>query len=236
MMVTIRPIKGLILKRWLILSLLSPILVACQVLRPPDVQATLRAENVAYRDEATAVAVTSQAQQENTQATVEAAGTHVSELDNINQQLVATVRAAVPPTPRRIVGAASEAIMTPGMEEFTGAPSALQVAEVSTSAAVSSSDGCPTSVQNQFTADTPEIYVTARAFNITAGTQMGVEWYYQGQVVLQDTWTIQTTAPVLCVWYFITPADVPFSPGQWSVRLSANGVPVEQQAVFTIVG
>ncbi|HEX2907403.1 MAG TPA: hypothetical protein VHO69_11115 [Phototrophicaceae bacterium] len=215
-------------------------LSACQVFQTTDVQATRQAENSLYVAEATAIAQTAQAHRDTIQVTVAAADTQVAEVNSVNQQLLATVRALVPPTPQRIVGnapevsgdfTAPEVIGTPLGESGAGGSNFINTV---VSASVRASDGCPTSAQTQFSINTPEIYVNTQALSISAGTVMRVEWFYDGGVVLEDSWTIATAATNFCLWYFITPDDVTFQAGQWAVRLSANGTAIEPEVTFVM--
>ncbi|MBI5666596.1 MAG: hypothetical protein HZC41_01190 [Chloroflexi bacterium] len=218
-----------------ILGGLLLVLGACQALQRPDMPATLQAEAGAYVAEATAIAQTVQAQQERLAATVDAAGTRVAETNSINQQLLATARVLVPPTPGRTVGSAPEVAGSP-MPEMMSADGAGTPAFINTgvTGSIRESDGCANGLQTQFTADADRIYVTTRATSIRAGTVMSVEWRYEGQVVYSDTWTVNQDATDFCLWYFITPEDVPFQAGNWSVELAADGSKIEPAVSFSI--
>lgn len=214
----------------------------CQALQGPDVQATLLAEGAAYVAEATAIAAAALSDRALIEATVAAAGTQVAELNSVNQQLLATARAAIPPTPQRVVGSAPqvEGTILPesinSMEAMSqgGLPSSGFV-NTGVAASVRESDGCPDSLQAQFTPDAARIYATTRATSIRAGTVMSVEWRRDGELVFSDSWTVQRDAADFCLWYFITPDDVPFLPGQWSARLFADGAAIEPEAAFVII-
>ena len=209
---------------------ISLILSACQVFRTEDTQATLQAQNNGYIAQATVIAQTQQALDTQVLATAEAAGTYVVEMESVNQQLLATVRAGDPPTVERLPGDAPGAAGTPGVS------GTQQIVEVTTTSQVRESDGCANGTQVEFSPDVAQIYVTARALNIRAGTRMDFEWFYEGTVVLQNSWTVPQDSADFCFWYAITPADVTFSPGNWSVRLYADGVAIEPAASFSIIG
>jgi hypothetical protein len=203
-------------------------LSACQAFTRPDTPATLRAENDGYIVEATSIAQTAQAESVNLQATVMAAEATLTLMDNIQQQLMATARAAIPPTPQ-IAGGGNFA---------TGGTStdSLQFVDVGTASSVRDSDGCADGLQSQFEPDSGRIYVTARALNMRAGTLMGVEWHYQGQIAHKENFVVPIDDDDYCLWFNIDPSTVSFSPGGWTVRLYANDSPIEPDVAFSIGG
>lgn len=202
-------------------------LTACQAVVGSQTSATLQAERDSLLAEAAALDASATADAQRVQATAAAAQTTAAEINSINQQLLATARAAIPPTLPRVVGSAPE------VTEFgTLSPFILEFLNTGTASRVRNSDGCAESLQNQFPANIDRIYITTRAINIAAGTVMGVEWRYEGQLVLQETWTVPRDAADFCLWFYIEPSDVPFRPGRWSVRLTANGAPIEPEVSF----
>ncbi len=204
------------------------LLTACQAFSRPDTQATLRAENAGYLIESTSIAQTAQAEAVNLQTTVVAAEATLTLMNNIQQQLMATARVAIPPTPQ-IAGAN---VVAAGLTEIDG----LRFVDVGTSSSVRDSDGCADTLQSEFSMDAQRIYVVARARNILAGTLMGVEWSYQGTIVHQEDFVVPDDDGDYCLWFNIDPATVSFSPGGWVVRLYANESPVEPEVPFTIGG
>lgn len=210
--------------RWFIGCMLLLLLSACQVFNRPDTVATLRAENTGYVIEATTIIETAQAEGTQVQSTANAAITVIAETNSLNAQLVGTLRAVIPPTPSRggntIVG--------------TAAPDGLQFVDTRTASSVRESDGCAIDSKAQFSTSDQRIYATTRALNIRAGTQMGVQWGYQGQVAWSESFTVSADDDDFCIWFYIDPATIPFTPGNWTVRLTANGAPVEPEMIFTI--
>ena len=209
------------------------LLTGCQALRGPDMQATLQAQGMAYVAEATVIAQTAAARQNQIQATVDAAGTQVAETNSVNQQLLATARVLIPPTPAREIGSAPEVAGSP--MPLSGSNSeTMTFTNTVVTASINEADGCPNGLQNQFLQNADRIYVTTRASSIRAGTVMGVEWRDENQVVFSDNWTISRDATDFCIWYYITPDDVEFRPGRWSVQLSADGAVIEPAVSFVI--
>lgn len=200
----------------------------CQVFRPADVPATLQAQNAAHVAEATTIAQAQITEAAQVLATVQADETHVARQEGINQVLVLTVRAGDLATVERGVGNAPGAATTPG----TGA---TQFVEIQTAASVRESDGCADGIQTQFPPDTPQIYLTARALNIRAGTRLNVEWRFEGEIAWQENWTVPVDSGDFCLWFYIDPTTVNFSPGNWSVQLFADGIVAGTPAAFSIL-
>jgi hypothetical protein len=222
---------------------LCALLVGCSALGGEDLSATLQAQGTAYIAEATAISDRMAAMGTQIAATTAYAATYVAQVDGTNRQIVATLRASVPPTPQIVtamnpelpIGTLTSDMM--GMPEIAGAGGGiLQFLQFTqTASSVRSSDGCAENVTSQFTPATSQIYATARALNVSAGTELGVEWLYEGQIVYSSRFVVEQFSPDYCFWFFITPQDVPFTPGNWSVRMLVNGAPT-QPFSFTISG
>jgi hypothetical protein len=118
----------------------------------------------------------------------------------------------------------------------TPAPGQTLFLDLQTASSVSSSDGCAEVPQNQFPADIQEIYVTARALNIRAGTRLDVEWRYEGQVVWQENWTVPTDSVNFCLWFNLDPSVAQLVSGNWSASLYADGTIIGAPAPFFIGG
>jgi hypothetical protein len=96
------------------------------------------------------------------------------------------------------------------------------------------SDDCAVNVTTDFTTQSAAVYVVARALNIPPGTRLSSEWAANGQPVVSYDFTPNFSIRDACVWFFVTPADVTFMPGEWSVQLAINGIPNGSPARFTI--
>jgi hypothetical protein len=162
--------------------------------------------------------------------TVVAAQATMTQGVSVNLQLMATARVLVPPTPARAG--------TNGGVVSTSAPNmgTLQFVETHTASSVRESDGCAADAQGQFFDQSARIYATTRAQNIRAGTQMSVEWYYEGQMIWSESFTVSQDDEDFCLWFYIDPQTVPFSPGSWMARLYADGTAVQPDMTFTIEG
>jgi hypothetical protein len=229
-------------------ALLVGVLVGCEALAAPDPSAGMGVELTAYVSEATSIAQSLAAQGTAVVVTAQSAATYIVQQDGINRQVVATLRAGLPPTAQVVLGADPSVGATPPIGESMldgGAGASAPAASVEggftefqppqTASAVRSSDDCAEVVTTEFSSASPIIYVTTRAFNMRAGTQMAVEWLLSGQVVYNFNFAVPVDDPDYCLWFSITPADVPFTPGDWSVRLLANGAPILPTASFVII-
>lgn len=231
------------------------LLSGCGALSGADQQGTLAVELTQFQGEATAIAQTLQARTTEVAATTAWAATSAFQLDGVNQQLAVTMRAAIPPT-RQIVSA--DGPVTPGMNaplpgEWTPTPidgssvstpnpnatpppgGVNQLTTVGPALAVRDSDGCAAGVQTSISASAPRIYATTRILNATAGTSVQASWSSGGSVVFSNNpYTLPTDEADFCVWFYIEPADVNFTPGDWSLQFLINGSPAGNPAAFTL--
>ncbi len=214
---------------FLCLLIVGSFLGACQVLNAPNVPATLSAQNTAFAAEASAIPLSLGETAVAVARTAVMAETTVADVNSVNRQLIATVNAVVPSTLAPQVGSAS----TTG----DGQPSNTvtnTLVDIGVSARKRDSDGCADGTQSQFGADVPIIYATTRATSISAGAVVAVEWKYQGQVVSSGDYTAPNDETNFCIWFPLDPANVPFTPGSWSVQFTLNGNAVEPTIFFNI--
>ncbi len=222
--------------RWCICAAIL-VLSACQAFSSDDVPATLRAENVAYVTEDAAIESTTEARRAQVEATVIAVETYVADVNNVNRQLVATLRAGNTPTVAVMPGAVPEVAETASMSgDASDFPMSddvsTQFVQVATAASVRGN--CAGELQSQFPQNTENIYITARGLNVRQGMIIEVEWHYEMQPVYQENWTIPVDSDDYCLWFYISPAEVEFTPGNWTVQLSAEGQPVSPSVSFII--
>jgi hypothetical protein len=206
---------------------------------------TLDAQKMAYIGEATDIATSIQATGSSVLVTAHAAETAITEQNGINRQLLATAVAIIPPTPARQVGAAPGANVASGegsgvTSAATGIGSSIgtntaQFIETTITARIRESDGCADGFQTEFSPDAGRIYAVTKAVTISAGTTVMAEWRIGGQVVSQGSYTTPSDEENFCIWFPLDPASIPFTPGQWSVQLSAGDLLIEPTLFFTIV-
>jgi hypothetical protein len=227
---------------WLLLTLL---LAACGALAGPDPQSTLQAANAAFVQEKTGIAQTLDAREAMVSGTALAAETQVIERNSINQQLLATVRAGDPPTQQLVVANPTGnfptalpntdgVVQTPEVNIDSNAapvPSG-QFVEIVTASSVRESDGCAETPQSQFSTSDDRVYVVTRAAQVSAGTIIGVEWRFEGQPADSSSYTVSQDEQNFCLWFYLDN----FSPGNWSVQLTADGAPITPAPSFTVIG
>jgi len=224
---------------------------ACSALNADNPAGTLQAQREGYVAEATSIAQAAQAQGTQVMSTAMAAQTYIAQMEARNQQLLATLRAALPPTQSIInnsgpvtpgslatPAAGGEVMAAPTLPASSGSSSSLgsmQFTQIGTAASVRSSDDCAESLTSSFPADVQTIYITTRALNVKAGTTMRVEWSYAGQLTSSETWTVPRDDSDFCLWLSLQPQGAAFSTGNWSVSLFANDQPLDPAVInFTI--
>ena len=225
---------------------------ACSAFTPENPAATLQAQRSSMIDEATSIAQAAQVQGTQVMATAVAAQTYVALMEGRNRQLIATMQVAFPPTQAVVqdLGPSTPGQMatpapsgsfdeaTPPPQDNSGSSGVslgdASFTQVGTAASVRDSDGCADQLSSSFPADVQRIYITTRALNVTGGTQMRVEWFYEGQLTYSEGYTIPADDDDFCMWFFIAPTDVSLSSGSWSVTLFANNQAVAPPANFTV--
>ena len=200
-------------------------LCACQSLAPPNAGATLRARERHILDEATAIARAAAADLQRAEATVVHEATKIASMQQENTALLVTVRAGdASPARRQGTGIIQRPPLTPGSRWFekTGVSRFINA------------DGCVVSPQINFTNDIALLYVTVRAWNVAAGLRLSVQWWHEGDPVHNEGFTLARAWKEGCFWFSLTPDNVPFAPGSWSVQLYADGAPLETPQAFTL--
>lgn len=202
------------------------LLTGCQALGAPDMPATLQAENVQIIQEATAIEQAARRDGDTLAATAAAVMTEVAQLQQANMILLATVRAGDPPQQSVIVSMEGQIPdLAPGQRWFT---------RTGVSQFINEADGCVVSPQISFSIDVPIIYATMRVFNIEPGVQLSAVWERESTEVFRDSFVLAQGAAEICIWFSISQNDAPLTPGNWAVRLFANGAPLESPMAFTI--
>jgi hypothetical protein len=218
--------------RFYILGLII-LLGACQSWGGNDLQETLVAGDSAIGTDAVSFAATAAIQRTQFATTVEAAGTEAAEIKSVNEQLFATIAAGSTPTVAVVPGQANpgDVIMDDMANMGSGA-----IITTGVSDNVKSSDGCVVDARSSFPTTTSQLFATMQAVNVEAGTPLSADWFYEGQMRVQQRWSVDLTASARCFWFSLNSAETPFTPGSWSVTLymGANNTPIGDQMTFTI--
>jgi hypothetical protein len=236
------------LLRWLLLLIILVVTGCAGLSGSSQPIVDMPAQVTAFANEMTQIPITLSAQSTQVAATVAAAETYVADRRAVNVQIVGTLRAAMPAT-QQIVQAGDPnlsfgTILPPegnpvgGTGAATPPPAAsglIQFSPLQLATAVRESDACAETVVNTIESNATIMYVTTRAANMRAGTEMSAEWSYGGQVVYTWSFTVDVDDDDFCLWFGITPQDAPFTPGDWSVRILANGAPIGAVLKFQIV-
>lgn len=210
-------------------------LSGCGAVGSDNVGGTLQAGTQIYATEAAVLSQTDVARQTEVVGTIQVLQSQAVGIQNVNQQLYATLAAGNTPTPAlEIIQAPPDSsgsdimgdLMSVGQRFFW---------KTGVSTAVSSETGCvlqPNTVFSQSAID--QLYATVRVVNIQQGTPMRAEWYREGELITADDWTVPWNAEETCLWFVIDRTDTDFTPGTWSVILYADGFQLENAMTFLI--
>lgn len=94
---------------------------------------------------------------------------------------------------------------------------------------------CALAAVTQFRTSSERIYVVAVANNVPEGATISYRWQQDGVERAHFDWTPDFYIEQACIWYFIEPSDVAFTPGSWSVVLEIDGQATGGPASFSIV-
>jgi hypothetical protein len=97
-------------------------------------------------------------------------------------------------------------------------------------------DDCAVDPSTQFTSDTQQIYVVARAVDMPAGTTVETQWYRDGSPIWDFSFTYDNYVDNACIWQFADQTEFVFAGGNYRVDLLVNGEPTGQNVQFTIEG
>lgn len=125
------------------------------------------------------------------------------------------------------------ATIDPILAQPTTDPNAPHLSNVSISSGVGTND-CATQPASQFVPNTQELYAVGTANNFAAGTSITFTWLFNGQVIYTDSFSWQHAIHDVCIWYYVTPEDFPFTPGTYTVRIESDGQPLAAPLTYTI--
>ncbi len=234
----------------MVLSILF-LLASCQALSPEDDRIPLQTQAASYETEITMLQTRSVEEVANAQATFAIDRDKIAAENAVNQQLLATLSIRITPTPRLTTdtmpddtglmvttgGSGPDSVVDPagttgntgsagGTETFSDTGSPFLITGMATS--VRASDGCVETTTSSFSVNTPRVYATFVANNLQAGTPLRVDWVQNGNIMYFSDWTPDQNYPQICVWFYVTNADIAFTPGSWSARFLANNQLIEE--------
>ncbi len=210
--------------------LLLMLLAGCQAIAGTDSLATIEANMTALAAERESIHASATADANRVAGTVVAAGTRVAQLSRVNAALAATLRANYTATPALQAVVVNAADMGNSREDDmlaaapgSEAPLAMQVSALATATATNPNSGCAVSTQSQFSPAAQRIYLTAQVSNLRAGSEFSALWRYEGQEVSSHSWRAERSEDFLCIWFYVTPADFAFQPGNYTALLYVDG-------------
>ncbi len=214
--------------KWL---LFAALLAGCQALASENVGTPVDANATVYVLELTVLQRAAVLDQAQAVATLSAAGTRVAELSQVNAALGATLQAALTPTTeiRAVIvnaedmGSSLEQDMIDDMPDNEEDLSAMRIVGLATANSVNASNGCSTGEARRFNAGDERIYVTARVESLRPDTYFEVDWQSGDRVLYRVSWRATYAAAAECIWFYATPVDFPFLPGNYRATLFVNG-------------
>ena len=207
------------------------LLTACQAIQADDPAATIAAGEALYGTEAAKVAATSEIRRTEVMATVNAAGTQIYEVENVNAQLFATLENVITATPQMNV----ERVDPPAdmMDDMVDRIESIVTTGITQS--INDANGCAINAQSSFSQSSLDsLYATMQAFGVPTGSQLRAEWYQNETLVVADDWALPWDADNTCLWFIIDRNDTDFAAGSWTVRLYLNSVPIGQPMAFSV--
>ena len=161
----------------------------------------------------------------------------------MNAALGATLRANFTATPavRAVIvsaedmGSSLDTDMMDDMSYEDTSDATVQISDLDTARGINANSGCATGSVKRFGTDEAQIYATARVTNLRAGTTFEIDWLQENRVVDRFSWQADYNAATECIWFYVTPQDFAFLPGNYSATLFVNGVS-QASTDFTISG
>ena len=208
------------------------LLAGCQAFGGSDAFATIDAGLTMIAEESRSIRASATAERGQAIATLSAASTRVAALSAVNAALGATLRANHTPTPELRAVVVSAEDMGSSMGDALPADSAqaggladeMLVSNLAMAAGTDPVSGCSSGQVSQFSARASRIYLTARVTSLRAGARFSVDWLRQNQTLYSLSWQAEASKASECVWFYVTPQDFDFLPGDYAAEMSVDGL------------
>ena len=209
----------------------SLMLAGCQAFSAGDAVATIDPDLTMYALENESIRGAATAEQIMVVETIVAAGTRIAELSAVNAALGATLRAHRTGTPEvRAVVVSAEDMGSSLEDDMTGneavrqpSDSAMRVSNLSTARSTDPDSSCSSGTVKQFSPSDELIFVTGRVTALRAGTLFEVDWQFNRRRIYREKWLADFSGSFVCIWFYATPVDFPFLPGDYAATLYADG-------------
>lgn len=207
-------------------------LVGCQAFSGSDSVATIDADLTMYAAESRAILAAATSERSMALETVVAASTRVAEISAVNAALGATLRAIHTSTPalRAVVvsaedmGSSLEDDMMDDSAPSSAAEAEMSVSNLATAAGVDQNSGCSSGATSQFSPNSERIYVTAHVAALGAETIFRVDWLRENELLFSLDWEAGYSKDFECIWFYVTPEDFAFAPGDYQAAMYVNGL------------
>lgn len=221
---------------WICISLIAAMMVlsGCQGVLADDGSDLMQVELNTFNADSTALHESMQAVQTEVAATVQVVETQLALSYDYNRVLVATARAGEDATPVISLEVNETGPMPISM--FDLSDGRMRFVQIGAAGQITPEDRCFVTHQEFF--DPTEInviYLTALGLNVQQGTNVRVDWVYDGSLVHQSQWVAPASVDGQCIAIELRPSNAPFTAGNWTATLFVNGLPLDP-APFTILG
>jgi len=167
-------------------------------------------------------------------STLAALGTPMDVLDAFQRDFIGTIPTPAPPgdpaSPRSPTP--NRPLITPPAASPSPA-SGPRLEDIALTERVGADD-CPIGNANSFSAQAQAIYVVARAVDAPSGTVFSSRWLLRNEEVIRYEFIPNFAIERACIWFYIDPQEVAFTPGPWAVILQVNGQDAAPPIAFTI--
>lgn len=178
------------------------------------------------------IGVAASAEQVMVLETIAAAGTRIADMAAVNAALGATLRAHQTGTPevRPVVvsaddmGSSLEGDMMAEAEERGPPDTSMRLSNLSSAASRDPDTGCSTGTVNRFSASAESIYIIAQVAALQIDVLFEVDWRFNGRSIYRPAWLADFSGSSVCIWFYATPVDFPFLPGNYTATLYADGL------------
>lgn len=210
------------------------LLGACQGALLNEHELELEASLEAYGTEAATLREDMQFHRTEVVSTVSAAASQAADFERYNQSLRATAAILVVSSEdERIVLNNAQGPLP--IELYDLSNGEMRFVQVGTAGQIDS-QGCFLAKQQFFPVSSSEIYMTAVALNLRAGTVVRVDWQYGGQLVFSNSWTAPQSVDGQCVAISLRPENAEFVAGNWTATLYVNGEAVDPYSFTFVAG
>lgn len=237
------------MRRFIVIVMLGWLLTACG--GTSGNQQTLEAENAVQGTQFAHVVASATVERDRLEITVEFVNRELDRAEDRQLSIISTleergvpivlpgISVATPtlrftPTPAIDSSSIDVAVTPPNTVDVTPSATIEFVGLTDIIMSTGVENDCPINNTTQFTPNTPEIYITAVAQNLPAGTTIRSRWMHNNEELAVYSFVPDFAITGECIWFFVDSTDFEFVNGVYTVMLELNNTLVGE-VTFTIV-